>query len=56
MNLKTNEIMTRDHYKAIKHMDKQELTAYLQRVYRRGYADGQAAAKAAEAAKQEECK
>lgn len=32
--------MKRDDYKAIKHMDKAQLTFYLQRVYQRGYEAG----------------
>lgn len=32
--------MKRDDYKAIKHMDKAQLTSYLQRVYQRGYEAG----------------
>lgn len=36
--------MKRDDYKAIKHMDKQQLTAYLTRLYRRGYEAGLKAA------------
>lgn len=33
-------MLRREDYKAIKHMDKAELTAYLERVYRRGYEVG----------------
>lgn len=36
--------LRREDYKAIKHMDKAQLTAYLQRVYRRGYDAGYQAA------------
>lgn len=32
--------MKREDYKAVKHMDKAQLTAYLARVYRRGYEAG----------------
>lgn len=32
--------MKREDYKAIKHMDKAQLTAYLERVYRRGFDAG----------------
>lgn len=32
--------MRREDYKAVKHMDKAQMTAYLQRIYRRGYAAG----------------
>jgi len=32
--------MKREDYKAIKHMGKEQLTAYLARVYRRGYEAG----------------
>ncbi len=32
--------MKREDYKAIKHMDKEQLTAYLERVYRRGFDAG----------------
>lgn len=35
--------LRREDYKTIKHMDKAQLTAYLQRVYRRGYDAGVAA-------------
>ena len=36
--------MKREDYKAVKHMNKEQLTAYLQRVYRRGFDAGAAAA------------
>ena len=36
-------LMKREDYKAIKHMNKQQLTAYLQRVFMRGYEAGQKA-------------
>jgi len=36
--------MKREDYKAVKHMDKQQLTAYLQRVFKRGYEAGLKAA------------
>ena len=39
--------MKRDDYKAIKHMDKATLTAYLKRIYTRGYEDGLKAATSA---------
>ncbi len=32
--------MKRDDYKAVKHMNKDQLTVYLQRVYRRGFEAG----------------
>lgn len=32
--------LRREDYKAIKHMDKAELTAYLERLWRRGYEVG----------------
>ncbi len=32
--------MKREDYKAIKHMDREQLTAYLERVYRRGFDAG----------------
>lgn len=32
--------MNREDYKAVKHMDKAQLTAYLERVYRRGFDAG----------------
>ena len=32
--------MKRDDYKAIKHMNKDQMTAYLQRIYMRGYKKG----------------
>lgn len=35
--------MKREDYKVIKHMDKDQLTAYLTRVYRRGFDAGAAA-------------
>jgi len=34
------QTLTRDQYKAIKHMDKAALVAYLSRVYQRGFEDG----------------
>jgi len=34
------QTMKREDYKAIKHMDKAALTAYLSRVYMRGYEAG----------------
>ncbi len=34
------ENLSREAYRNIKQMDKQELTDYLRRVYRRGYDDG----------------
>ncbi len=34
------ENLSREAYRTIKQMDKQELTDYLRRVYRRGYDDG----------------
>ena len=41
------QTMKRDDYKAIKHMDKAALTAYLSRVYLCGYEDGFKAGSAA---------
>lgn len=41
---KTANQLRREDYKTIKHMDKAQLTAYLQRVYRRGYDAGYQAA------------
>ena len=38
--------LSRESYKTIKHMNKSELTAYLDRVYARGYSDGFKAGKA----------
>ena len=38
-----NQLSLED-YRAVKHMDKAQLTAYLQRVYRRGYEAGAKAA------------
>lgn len=32
--------MRREDYKAVKHMDKAQMTAYLQRIYMRGYEAG----------------
>ena len=32
--------MSREDYKAVKHMDKVQMIAYLQRIYRRGYEAG----------------
>ncbi|MCI8620236.1 MAG: hypothetical protein HFG44_09265 [Oscillospiraceae bacterium] len=40
-------LMRREDYKAVKHMDKTQMSAYLQRVYFRGYEAGLKAAKAA---------
>lgn len=37
--------LKREVYKAVKHMNNEELTAYIQRIWRRGYEDGLAAAK-----------
>lgn len=34
------ELIKREDYKAIKHMDRAEMTAYLGRVYMRGYDAG----------------
>lgn len=31
------DLLKREDYKAIKHMDRASLTAYLQRIWRRGY-------------------
>lgn len=39
--------ISREDYKAVKHMDKVQLTAYLRRVFLRGYDAGVDAAKAA---------
>lgn len=50
--MKQSQQISREDYKAIKHMDKVQLTAYLQRVYHRGYMDGVAAT--AEAAANEQ--
>lgn len=36
----TATLMKREDYKAIKHMDRATLTAYLSRVYMRGYEAG----------------
>ena len=38
------QTMKRDDYKAVKHMNKEQLTAYLKRVYMRGYEAGLKAA------------
>lgn len=35
-----NGLMKRDDYKAIKRMDREQMTAYLKRVYMRGYEAG----------------
>lgn len=40
---KNTNLLRREDYKAIKRMDKVQMTAYLQRVYRRGYDAGVAA-------------
>ena len=40
-------MMKREDYKRVKHMDKRALTAYLQRIYMRGYEAGLEAARAA---------
>lgn len=45
--MKQSQQISREDYKAVKHMDKVQMTAYLQRVYRRGYEAGVAAAEAA---------
>lgn len=37
-------LMHREDYKAIKHMNKAEMTSYLQRIYQRGYNAGYQAA------------
>jgi len=36
--------MKRDDYKAVKHMNKEQMTQYLQRIYLRGYEAGLKAA------------
>ena len=41
----SNGLIKRDDYKAIKRMDREEMSAYLQRVYMRGYKAGQEALK-----------
>lgn len=33
-------MMRREDYKAVKHMNKEELTAYLERIYKRGFEVG----------------
>lgn len=33
-------MMKREDYKAVKHMNKEELTAYLERIYKRGFEVG----------------
>lgn len=33
-------ILNRETYKAVKHMDKKQMTEYLARLYRRGFEDG----------------
>lgn len=33
-------MMKREDYKAVKHMDKAKMDAYLQRIYQRGYENG----------------
>lgn len=33
-------MMKREDYKAVKHMDKDQMEYYLQRIYQRGYEDG----------------
>lgn len=45
------QLMRREDYKTVKHMDKAQMTAYLQRIYRRGYAAGFKAAQEQTAAK-----
>lgn len=52
--VKQSQQMSREDYKAIKHMDKIQLTAYMQRVYWRGYKAGVAAAEAAAKAQKPE--
>lgn len=49
----TTPQMRREDYKAVKHMDKAQMTAYLQRIYRRGYAAGFKAAQEQTSAKVE---
>lgn len=46
-------MMKREDYKAVKHMDKAQMEAYLQRIYQRGY---QAGIKAMELSLSEEAK
>lgn len=52
----SNSTMRREDYKAVKHMNNAELTAYLQRIWSRGYEAGLSAAqtKAAESDAAEE--
>ena len=38
--MKQAQQMSREDYKAVKHMDKVQMIAYLQRIYRRGYEAG----------------
>lgn len=45
---KTADLLPREEYRAIKHMDKAQLTVYLRRLYRRGYGAGYDAGVAAE--------
>ena len=40
---KNANLLSREEYRAIKQMDKEQLTAYLRRLYRRGYDAGVAA-------------
>ena len=42
--VKTADLLPREEYRAIKHMDKAQLTVYLRRLYRRGYEAGAKAA------------
>lgn len=42
----SNSTMRREDYKAVKHMNNAELTAYLKRIWSRGYEAGLSAAQA----------
>lgn len=47
MNKKKYTLLRREDYKAIKRMDRQQMDAYLQRIYMRGYEAGAGIKKAA---------
>ena len=47
MTPQQNQLMCRSDYKAIKHMNKEQLTQYMARIYQRGYEAGLKAAKPA---------
>ena len=52
--LETAKLLTRDAYKALKHMDKVQLTGYIGLVWRNGYQAGLSDAKKQAAAEDQE--